>query len=161
MKTKSRYNSIYLIELKRILVQHIHSNLKDYLILSIIFVIGVMLGVIMINNSNEESKKEISGYINGFVDTIKSDNYEVDRGKLTKLSIIQNLKIVAIIWVAGSTIVGIPLIYIITCYKGFRIGYTISAIISSLGLGRRNCFFTCFFVFTEYNCNTNNFNAQC
>ena len=138
MKTKIRYNSKYLSELKRVLIEHIQLNLKDYLILSIIFVIGVMAGVIIINNSDEQSKTEISGYINGFVDTIKSENYEVDKSKLIKISITDNIKTIAIIWLAGSTIIGIPLIYVITSYKGFCIGYTISAIVSSLGLGKRH-----------------------
>lgn len=159
--TKSRHNSKYMGELRKILVEHINSNLKEYLILSIVFIIGVMAGVIFINNSNEQSKKEISGYVNGFIDTIKDENYEIDKWKLTKISILENLKTVGIIWLAGSTIVGIPLIYVIASYKGFCIGYTISAIILSLGLGKRNRFFACFFIFTKYSCNSCNFNVKC
>ena len=159
--TKSRYNSKYVGELGKILLQHITSNLKDYLILSIVFIIGVMAGVIFINNSNEQSKNEISGYINGFIDTIKDENYEIDKWKLTKMSIWENLKNVAIIWAAGSTIIGIPVIYVITSYKGFCIGYTISAIISSLGIGKRNSVFTCFVIFAKYYCDTYNFNVKC
>ncbi len=159
--TKSRYNSKYMGDLGKILIQHINSNLKDYLILSIVFIIGVMAGVVFINNSNEQSKEEISGYINGFIDTIKDEKYEIDKWKLTKISILENLKTVGIIWVAGSTIIGIPLIYVITSYKGFCIGYTISAIISSLGIGKRNIIFTCIIVSTKYNCNTDNIDAKC
>ena len=159
--TKSRYNSKYMGELGKILLQHINSNLKDYLILSIVFIIGVMAGVIFINNSNEQSKNEISGYINGFIDTIKEENYEIDKWKLTKMSIWENLKTVAIIWIAGSTIIGIPLIYVITSYKGFCIGYTISAIISSLGIGKRNSIFTCFIISTKYYCDTYNIDVKC
>ena len=161
MKTKGRYNSKYFGEIGRILIKHINSNLKDYLILSIIFIIGVMAGVILINNSNEQSKTEVSGYINGFVDTIKNNQYEVDKMKLAKISIIENLKLVLIIWIAGSTIIGIPLIYVITSYKGFCIGYTISAIISSLGFWKRYYIFYFCTIFTKYNCNTNNFNVKC
>ena len=155
MKTKLRYNSKYLNELKKILIQHISINVKDYLILSIIFVIGVMIGVVVINNSNEQSKNELNGYINSFVDTIKNENYEIDKVKLTKISVIQNLKIVGLIWLAGSTIIGIPLIYVITSYKGFCVGYTISAIILTLGLGKRNCVFISIIVFTKYYCYSN------
>ncbi len=161
MRTKTRYKTKYLGDVKRVLVEHISCNLKDYLVLSIIFIIGVMVGVILINNSNEQSKTEISGYINSFIDTIKNKNYEVDKFKLIQISIIENIKIIAIIWLAGSTIIGIPLIYIITAYKGFCIGYTISAIISSLGLGNRNCFFFSFTFFTKYNYHTYYFNAKC
>ena len=71
MRTNVRYNSKYISNFRNVIMQHINLNLKDYLILSIIFVIGVMVGVVVINNSNEQSKSEISGYINSFIETIK------------------------------------------------------------------------------------------
>ena len=159
MKTKIKYKSKYLCDIKNILMRHIQLNLKDYLILSIFFIIGVMVGVVLINNSDEQSKVEISGYINGFVEIIKSDTYKIDKIQLVKISIWENLKLVLLIWIAGSTIIGIPLIYIITGYKGFCIGYTISAIITSLGVGRRNCVFNISIIFAECNSDTSDFNA--
>ena len=151
MRTNVRQKSRYMEGFRRNLLNHININLKDYLILSIIFIIGVMIGVVVINNSDEQSKSEINGYINSFVETIKKEEFEIDRTKLIKTSILDNLKIVGIIWLAGSTIIGIPIIYIIMAYKGFCVGYTISAIISSLGLGKRNCIFSCLIIFAEYN----------
>lgn len=161
MKTKMRYNSKHLSELKRVLIAHVQANLKDYLILSIIFIIGVMAGVITVNNSSEQSRNEINGYINGVVDTVKLDDYEIDKAKLTKISILENLKIVAIIWLAGTTIIGIPLIFVITSYKGFCIGYTISAIISCLGVGKRNYIFNSIIVSAEHHCYTYCDYAKC
>lgn len=161
MKTKARYKSKYFENIKNILIEHINSNLKDYLILSIVFIIGVMIGVILINNSGDESKTEISGYINSFVNTIKSEQFEVDKLKLTQISIIENLKIIAIIWLAGSTIIGIPLIYVITAYKGFCIGYTVSAIVFSLGVGKRNSVFSLSIIFTECFYYSYNSNVKC
>lgn len=161
MKRNIRYNSKYLNEIKRIIIEHINSNVKDYLTLSIIFVLGVMIGVVVINNSTEQSKNEIVGYIGSFVDTIKNSEYEIDKIELIKLSVFNNLKIVAIVWIAGSTIIGIPLIYLITLYKGFRIGYTISAIILSLGTGKRYFIFVYFLVFAKYYYNTNIINVEC
>ncbi len=161
MKTKSRYNSRYINEFKEIIVKHINLNLKDYLVLSIIFIIGVMIGVVIINNSDENSKLEISGYINSFLQTIKSNEYQIDKFKLTEISVFENLKLVIMIWIAGSTVIGIPLIYIITAYKGLCIGYTVSAIIASLGTWKRYSIFLIFFTITEYNCYTNNSNVKC
>jgi stage II sporulation protein M len=159
MRTKTRYKSKHFESVKSILIEHINSNLKDYLMLSIIFIIGVMIGVILINNSSEESKRELSGYINSFISTVKSDQYTVDKLKLTQISIVENLKIIVIIWLAGSTIIGIPLIYVITVYKGFCIGYTISAIIISLGAGKRYFIFTCCVISTKYTYYPYNINA--
>lgn len=161
MKTVSRYNSKYLSELKNVITKHIKINVKDYLFLSIILVIGVMIGVVIINNSDEKSRTEISGYINSFIDTIKNKEFKVDKMELAKISIVDNLKLVLIIWIAGSTIIGIPLIYIITAYKGMCIGYTISAIITTLGTWKRFSFFICIIVFTKHYNNTYNFNVKC
>lgn len=133
MKTKVKYNSKILDNFKRNILQHVNLNIKDYMILSIIFILGVMIGVIIINNSDEQSKIEINGYINSFIQTIKEEHYEIDRVKLIQISIVNNLKIVGIIWIASSTIIGIPLIYLTILYKGFSIGYTISAIILTIG----------------------------
>lgn len=161
MRSKLKYNSKYSNELRKILLKHINANARDYLILSIFFVIGVMAGVILINNSDAQSKAEISGYINSFIETINNEGYVIDKTKLIQVSIIENIKLVAIIWFAGSTVIGIPLIYIITSYKGFCMGYTISAIISSLGIGKRNVIFNFISLSAEYNCNSNYSYALC
>ncbi len=128
--------SKYIREISDVIYKHIKMNAKDYLILSIVFIIGVMLGVMLINNSDENSKMEINGYIKSFVDTIKNENFEVDRVKLAKDIIYSNLKLFVLIWLAGTTIIGIPFIYLITAYKGISLGYTISAIMLTLGSGK-------------------------
>lgn len=161
MRTISKYNSKYVSEIKEVITKHIKINIKDYLFLSIVLIIGVMIGVVIINNSDENAKKEINGYINSFVETIKGEEFKIDKMQLTKISIFDNLKLVLIIWIAGSTIIGIPFIYIVTAYKGICIGYTISAIITTLGSGKRFIIFFCVFVFTKYYNNTYNFNVKC
>lgn len=120
-------------EVSIILCNHVKSNKRDYLILSIIFILGLMIGVIMINNSTDASKAELEGYIRSFVENVGNEKFEIDKGKLIKNTIISNLKIVVAIWLAGTTIIGIPCIYLIMIYKGISIGYTISAIMCVLG----------------------------
>lgn len=161
MRTKVKYNSRFFNEFKRILIEHINSNLKDYIALSIIFIMGVMIGVMIINHSNEQSKTEIQGYINEFINTIHNKEFTIDKLKLAKISMLENIKTMGLIWIAGSTVIGIPLIYIITCYKGFCIGYTISAIISSLGIGKRNRLFICIIIFAKHYSGSYCANAEC
>lgn len=126
-------DSRFLNNFNKIMYKHIKMNSKDYLILSLVFIIGVMIGVILINNSDENSKLELNGYLNSFVNTIKNESFEVDKVKLTQDIVVNNLKIVLIIWIAGTTVIGIPLIYVVTVYKGISIGYTISAIMLTFG----------------------------
>ncbi len=161
MKVVSDNNSKYLKELKNVIIKHIKINIKDYLTLSIILIIGVMIGVVIINNSDEKSKLEINGYINSFIESIKSEDFKIDKIQLAKISIFNNLKKIVLIWIAGSTIIGIPLIYIIIVYKGVCIGYTISAIIVTLGPGNRLNIFVSIIIFTKYNSNSDITNVKC
>jgi stage II sporulation protein M len=112
---------------------HINKNLKEYAISAIVFLIGIIIGIMLINSSSQENKESICGYITEFVDSIKNNEYQIDNTKLLIKSILSNLKIAVIIWISGSTIIGIPLIYGCLGYKGICIGYSISAIIASLG----------------------------
>ena len=116
----------------KIIEDHINKNIKEYAVSVLVFFIGIIIGVMLINSSNQENKESISGYIIEFVDSIKNNEYQIDENKLLIKSILSNLKIAAIIWIAGSTIIGIPLVYGCLGYKGICIGYSISAIIATL-----------------------------
>lgn len=116
-----------------LLRNHIKRYLKEYIISTVILLIGIIVGVIMVNRSTQENRNEITGYINHFIETIKNEEYTIDGKKLLQKSILSNVKLAFFIWIVGSTIIGLPLIYSALAYKGFCIGYSISAIIGALG----------------------------
>ena len=123
-KSKSRMATI--------IENHINQNKKEYIISVIVFMLGIIIGVIILNSSNQENQKIIGGYINELIDLIKNREYKIDENKLLIKSVTSNLKIALIIWVAGSTIIGMPIIYCSLFYKGICIGYSISAIMATL-----------------------------
>lgn len=117
-----------------ILYNHILNNKRGYLIVTILFFIGLIIGVFFINNIENTQIEEINTYLNKLVNTIKA--YEnIDLFNLFKQSIISNIIIVILLWFGASTIIGIPLVYGTVIAKGFTIGYTISSIISCFGVG--------------------------
>lgn len=121
------------INLKNIILEHVNNNLKDYTVLVLFFLVGVILGVIFINNSNDNQKQQISSYITGMINSLKED-YVIDDFSLLKTSIISNIKLTIILWFAGSTVIGVPFVYGIITYRGFCIGYTSASIIGVLGM---------------------------
>ena len=116
--------------LKNIIIEFIKENIKTYLILTIIFFIGLTLGVIFVNNANETQANQISGYINNFINSIK-ENYQISTKELLKNSIINNVGIAVLLWFLGSTVIGFPLIYVVVGYKGYCIGYTVSSVMAT------------------------------
>lgn len=119
--------------LKELLLNHFYENLKLYIIVIIIFIIGVTIGIIFINNTNEAQSTEIENYINTFINSLKQD-YHIDKGQLMQNSLWDNLVLIVSMWFIGSTVIGIPIVLGIILFRGFCIGYTISAIIGVLGV---------------------------
>ncbi len=131
MKRTPRQKSM----LKNMILGYINENIKIYAIVTLMFLIGWVIGIIFVNNSQEVQQEQINGYINTFIQGIKSDA-EISKPEILKNSILSNLGITLVLWFLGSTVIGMPLIYIVILYKGYSIGCTISAIVASLGAGK-------------------------
>lgn len=117
-------------ELLAIIKENIINNYKSYLIVFIIFAVGVFLGVMILNQT--EKKEDIEKYINTYIDETKSienGNYLIE----VKKEIKNNIILVFLLWFAGTTIIGIPIVLGIILARGFCLGYTISACVYVLG----------------------------
>lgn len=131
---------------KELVFNHIYENLKSYIIVIIIFLIGIIAGVIFINNINETQITEIQNYINSFITSLKTDSH-IDKIELLKNSISDNLILIVSMWFIGSTVIGIPIVLGIVLLRGFCIGYTVSSIIGVLGVQKGMLFlFTTVFI---------------
>ena len=118
---------------EQLIYNYIEENIKEIIIISLIFIIGVVLGILLINNVKDEGKEEITSYVNTFVFNIKHGN-SIDKFNVVKTDIKKDVLIGIILWVAGSTVVGIPIVYGIIAYRGFCFGYTIASIIAVIGV---------------------------
>ncbi len=117
-------------EILNIIKQEILNNIKSYVIVTIIFIIGIFLGVLFINQT--ESKDNILQYINTYIDEMKTIQNVDFLGGL-KTDIHNNILLVLLLWFAGTTIIGIPIVFGTILTRGFCLGYTISACVLTLG----------------------------
>lgn len=119
--------------IKKIIYNHIADNIKEYAIVTLIFVIGIVIGVIFINNSNNQQKEEINSYITNFVNALKNNENTIDKTALLKDTIKSNILLAVLLWFMGCTVVGVPIVYAIIAYRGFTLSYTIASIMAILG----------------------------
>ena len=127
-------NTIF-TNIKNLIVENIIKYFKEYFLVTIIFIVGIIIGVVFINNLSENQSNEISTYINSFLETLKN-NSNFNYVELLKDSVIQNLILVVTLWFVGATLIGIPLVFAIVLFRGFCLGYTISAVIHVLGISK-------------------------
>ena len=126
--------------IKEIILKHVSNNSKEYILITIIFIIGIFLGVMFINNSQESQLSEITNYFNNFVEKMKNTE-QLDNMAIFKTTIKENIILAITLWFFGTTVIGIPIVFGIpitvvfgiVLYRGFCLGYTISTIITVFG----------------------------
>ena len=115
--------------------EHIYNNLKQYMIVGILFLIGIVIGVMFVNYLEIETQNQVGNYITTFIECLKT-NYEIDTIKLLKDVLQNHIIFTFLLWFMGCTIIGIPIVYGLVTFKGFSLGYTISSIIFTLGISK-------------------------
>ncbi len=92
------------INIKETIKQHIINNKREYIIVSLFFIIGIFFGVLFVNNIKEEQKEQIGTYVNDYITKMK-DTDNINNIDVLESSIKQNLLITLGIWFFGTTVI--------------------------------------------------------
>ena len=132
-------------KIKEIAFKYVKNNSKEYILTILIFLTGLFLGIMFVNNYNEDKINIISNYINDFINTFKQTE-QIDRSTLFMNSIRNDLILTIFLWISGTTIIGVPVVFGIILYRGFCLGTTIASTSIVLGFkkGIAFCFLTLF-----------------
>lgn len=127
------------ISIRNVIKKHVVNNSKEYIITALIFVTGIFLGVLFVNNVQEAPKNDIVTYFNSFIEKLKTTD-SLNNLNLFKTSIIKNTLLAISLWFFGTTIIGIPVVFGLVLYRGFCLGYTISVSVSIMGCTKGTIF---------------------
>ena len=118
-----------------IIKQHVINNKKEYIVVALIFIIGIFFGVFFVNHMEEAQTTEVKEYINNFIAKMK-ETENLDYMGLLRNSLGQNILLAVILWFFGTTVIGIPVVYGIVLYRGFCMGYTIAVCTVTMGMSK-------------------------
>lgn len=111
--------------------RHLADNIWIYLIVIFVFILGISLGALAVNNIDEVSKSDAKIYIEGFLD-LTSQN-ELQSAYILKQSIKFNLYFTSILFFSGMVYIGILFIPILVAFRGFCIGFSVAFLTENLG----------------------------
>ena len=122
--------------MKNIFISYVLENIREITIITLIMFIGLILGVIYINNMDNENRSIVNNHINEIFDYVKDsqdENKMIDNFEILKSNLKRNLIYMLLLGLFSSCLIGIPIMYFLILGKTFSLGYTMSAIIASIG----------------------------
>ncbi len=121
----------YKYGIRQLIINHMNENINAYVKVLIIFIIGICIGIAVVNQLPEIGLQNIYEYINNSINAIKNGT-EISKIQILKTSLFKNILVVLIIWFFGLTFLGKFVLYFIILLIGVTIGYTLAAIMTSL-----------------------------
>jgi stage II sporulation protein M len=123
---------ILFTRIKGIIGSHIAKNRSSYFFLLLAFILGVSAGAFTVNGLSTAQRDELLNYFQGFLQLL--NNQSMDGSELLSVSLIENMKLVLVMWVLGVSIIGIPFIYMLVAVRGFITGFSSGFIINAIGM---------------------------
>lgn len=120
-----------LSKIRELILKNIKSNFKIYFFLFMAFVAGISAGAFTVNGLSSMQKEELKYYFQGFLQLL--DYQKLDSVELLKIAFFDNIKMVALIWILGVSIIGIPFIFLAIGIRGFITGFSSGFVIEIMG----------------------------
>ncbi|MFL0196908.1 stage II sporulation protein M [Clostridium sp. WILCCON 0269] len=111
---------------------HIKNNFWLYIISLLCFFTGIVIGIYSVRYMGGFEKSDLLSYLKDFTKTVNSGSINYKSIFLETLK--NNVPMILAVWFLGLTMIGIPVILIIDIIKGFTIGFTMSFVISGMGV---------------------------
>ncbi|GGE54329.1 stage II sporulation protein M [Priestia taiwanensis] len=120
------------IGLKDRITLHIREHSSIYLFVSVLLLMGVVFGAIIVNSIHLNQKKELFSYLEQFFGQVSQGKLG-DPMEIFKQSYFSHLKYIALIWLLGISVIGLPVILILVFTKGIVVGFTVGFLVDQLG----------------------------
>jgi stage II sporulation protein M len=108
---------------------YVKDNVHLYLFLSVLFLMGVVFGALMLGALTPEQQQDMSRYLGSFLQTVSLGGETAPKPDLLAAFGL-HFKWMALIWLLGISVVGLPLVLVLNFLKGMLIGFTVGVIVS-------------------------------
>jgi stage II sporulation protein M len=109
---------------------YFRANIVAYFFMTLIFVIGVVVGALAVKTLPEDQKLELIGYLKIFFQGLAQGPANVDSPALFSTVMLSSVKTIGLIWLLGFTVVGLPFVLFIVFTRGFVIGFTVGFLVN-------------------------------
>lgn len=119
-------------QLQNLMKEYVDINRNAYLFLLMAFILGVSAGAFTVNGLSTMQQDELSNYFQGFMQLFNNQNMK--SSDLFSIALLENVKLIGLLWILGVSIIGLPFIFLIMGVRGFITGFSSGFIIRALGM---------------------------
>lgn len=117
--------------LRQSLGDYLKSNIVAYFFISLILIVGIVVGALAVKTLPDEQKSELISYLRIlFTGLTKGSDGITDTSNMLGTVMINNIKTIALMWLLGFTVIGIPFVLFMVFTRGFIIGFTVGFLVN-------------------------------
>lgn len=123
-----KHNEGFSMKSRHLITRHISENRWQYTLLTIIFVVGALLGESQVSSLDGAVKSHLLSLVDKYIEGgITGNNLAVN---MLFAAFINQAYLVLTIWFLGLTVIGLPLILGLIFLRGFSLGFTLGFLVS-------------------------------
>lgn len=100
----------------------------------ILFLIGIIFGAVIVNSMDFIQKQNLSFYVDQFLNRLLEGPI-VENKEMLKTSFIYHFQYLALFFILGLSVIGLPIIWILIFIKGVVVGFSVGFFVNELGWG--------------------------
>ncbi|MFJ5621199.1 stage II sporulation protein M [Peribacillus loiseleuriae] len=115
-------------------INHINEHSSLYVFITVLFLMGVIFGAILVNSLSFTQSDDLFYYLSQFFGQVSEAKITADWEMFTQ-SVSHNVKYIAVMWILGVSVIGLPVILVLLFLKGIVVGFTVGFLVSQMGWG--------------------------
>lgn len=119
--------------IKNQIATHFKDHATIYVFMIILFLTGVIFGAVIVNSMNFNQKQDIFFYLERYMGQIIAEE-SIENQTILIDSFLLHIKSLLLLFLLGLTVIGLPLVWILTFMKGLAVGFSVGFIVNQFGI---------------------------
>jgi stage II sporulation protein M len=116
------------------ILKHVNEHSSLYVFIGVLFLMGIIFGAVIVNSLSFTQKEDLFYYLSQFFGQVSQGKLASDQ-EMFEQSATHNIQYIAVIWVLGISVIGLPVILLLLFLKGIVVGFTVGFLVNQMGWG--------------------------
>lgn len=119
-------------KLKQLALRHLTDYRSLYTFIIALFLMGIIFGAVVVNSLSYEARNDLLQYMQNFFNELAGGRI-ADPTVLFKEAIGNDFQYIALIWLLGLSVIGLPVLFVLIFVRGMFLGFTVGFLVSQMG----------------------------